>query len=91
LDEEQSANDSLNEITSVDETSGKIFKHKTKREISERLRFKILIRDGFTCKMGVELHIDHITPWSKGGETLSENLETKCSRCNLGKGNAFNE
>ena len=73
--------------------------HKTKREISDRLRFQILMRDGFTCKscgrspineMGVKLHVDHITPWSKGGETVPENLETKCEQCNLGKGNAFN-
>jgi hypothetical protein len=75
-------------------------KHKTTREISDRLRFRILMRDGFTCKscgkspiteMGVELHVDHILPWSKGGETVPENLETKCKQCNLGKGNAFNK
>lgn len=74
--------------------------HKTKREISESLRFRILMRDEFTCKScgrshiksrNVELHVDHIIPWSKGGETLEENLETKCDRCNLGKGNAFNK
>jgi hypothetical protein len=74
------------------------FKHKTKREISDRLRFKILMRDGFTCRTcgksplkdsNVELHVDHILPWSKGGETIPENLETKCKQCNLGKGNAF--
>lgn len=73
--------------------------HKTKRDISERLRFKILMRDGFTCKkcgrspmneIGVELHVDHLIPWSKGGETVPDNLETKCKKCNLGKGNAFN-
>lgn len=72
--------------------------HKTKREISDRLRFRILMRDGFTCKrcgrspineIGVELHVDHILPWSKGGETIPENLETKCKKCNLGKGNEF--
>ena len=77
-----------------------IIKHKTKREISDRLRFRILMRDSFTCKkcgrspikeMGVELHVDHILPWSKGGETIPENLETKCRKCNLGKGNAFTE
>lgn len=71
---------------------------RTKREISERLRFRILVRDGFTCPSCgssplrtpcTELHVDHITPWSKGGETVEENLETKCARCNLGKGNAF--
>ncbi len=73
-------------------------KHKTKREISDRLRFRILMRDGFTCKKcgkspikerDVELHVDHILPWSKGGETVPENLESKCKKCNLGKGNAF--
>jgi hypothetical protein len=77
----------------------KKLKHRTKREISDRLRFRILMRDGFTCKKcgrsplkskGVELHVDHIIPWSKGGETVPENLETKCQKCNLGKGNAFN-
>ena len=55
-------------------------------------------RDGFTCKTcgrspinekGVKLHVDHIVPWSKGGETIPDNLETKCEQCNLGKGNAF--
>lgn len=74
-------------------------KKRTKREISDRLRFRILMRDGFTCskcgrspmkERGVELHVDHIIPWSKGGETVPENLETKCAKCNLGKGNAFN-
>jgi hypothetical protein len=72
--------------------------HKTKREISDRLRFRVLMRDGFTCRkcgrspikdLTVELHVDHIIPWSKGGETIPENLETKCEKCNLGKGNEF--
>ena len=71
---------------------------KTKREIRERMRFRILVRDGFRCgacgaspleTRGTELHVDHIVPWSKGGETVPENLATKCSRCNLGKGDAF--
>lgn len=74
--------------------------HRTKRNISERLRFRILLRDGFRCKScgrsplnspGVELHVDHILPWSMGGETIPENLETKCKECNLGKGNAFDK
>jgi hypothetical protein len=71
---------------------------KAKREISERMRFRILVRDGFRCgtcgaspleNRGTELHVDHIIPWSKGGETVPDNLATKCSRCNLGKGDAF--
>ena len=73
---------------------------RTKREISERLRFSILLRDGFRCHAcgrspinspGVELHVDHIIPWSQGGETVPDNLITKCKECNLGKGNAFDK
>ena len=74
------------------------FKHRTGRNISDRMRFSVLSRDGFTCQScgaspikdrGVELHVDHIIPWSKNGETVESNLQTKCQKCNLGKGNAF--
>jgi len=73
-------------------------KRRTRREISDRQRFRILVRDGFRCmacgaspisQPGTELHVDHIVPWSKGGETTDDNLQCKCSKCNLGKGNAF--
>lgn len=73
-------------------------KRRTRREISDRQRFRILVRDGFRCmrcgaspikQPGIELHVDHIIPWSKGGETTDDNLQCKCSKCNLGKGNAF--
>ena len=73
-------------------------RHRTKQAISDRLRFRILMRDGFTCQScgaspiktrDVELHVDHIIPWSEGGETEESNLQTKCRKCNLGKGNAF--
>ncbi|MBI5075645.1 MAG: HNH endonuclease [Nitrospirae bacterium] len=73
---------------------------RTKREISPRLRFSILLRDGFRCQScgrspikipGIDLHVDHILPWSQGGETVPDNLQTKCQTCNLGKGNAFNQ
>lgn len=68
----------------------------TGREPSLRLRWHVLQRDRFTCcacgatpalTPGVELHVDHIVPWSKGGETLLENLQSLCSVCNLGKSN----
>lgn len=57
-------------------------------------RFRIMQRDNFKCCMcgaspakdpSVVLHIDHIVPWAKGGETTFENLQTLCSKCNLGK------
>ncbi|MGH8524636.1 MAG: HNH endonuclease [Gammaproteobacteria bacterium] len=68
---------------------------RTPRDPSLRLRFRILQRDRFACQgcgaspaitVGVELHVDHVIPWSEGGETTTENLRTLCSRCNLGKG-----
>mgnify|MGYP000860775303 CR=1 FL=1 len=70
------------------------FYHKTKREINLRMRFCVLKRDNFKCcacgaspakDPAVKLHVDHIIPWSKGGETVINNLQTLCSRCNLGK------
>lgn len=68
--------------------------HKTTRDINLRLRFKVMARDNFKCCIcgaspatnpNVILHIDHIKPWSKGGETTIDNLQTLCSKCNLGK------
>lgn len=68
--------------------------HTTSRNINTRLRFKVLQRDNFKCcacgaspakDPSVVLHVDHIIPWSKGGETVEENLQTLCSKCNLGK------
>lgn len=65
------------------------------RSIALALRYKILSRDKFRCvtcgaspaKDGsVELHVDHIHPWSRGGQNIEENLRTLCSKCNLGKG-----
>ncbi len=67
---------------------------RTSRKINWRLRATVLIRDNCICKMcgaspakdpSVTLHIDHVQPWSKGGETLIENLQTLCSVCNIGK------
>lgn len=70
--------------------------HRTKRDINLRMRFLVMKRDDFKCCLcgrspattpGLELHIDHIIPWSKGGETVIDNLQTLCSDCNLGKSN----
>ena len=66
----------------------------TARGAPYRLRYEVLRRDQFRCvqcgrspanETGVILHLDHIEPWSKGGETVFENLQTLCERCNLGK------
>lgn len=67
---------------------------KRRRAPSLRLRWQVLQRDQFRCVAcgsspahvpGVVLHIDHISPYSRGGETALENLQTLCDRCNYGK------
>lgn len=66
-----------------------------RRHISKGMRFDVMKRDNYKCKLcgaspatdpKVTLHIDHIIPRSKGGETTPKNLQTLCSECNLGKG-----
>jgi 5-methylcytosine-specific restriction endonuclease McrA len=67
----------------------------TPRSIPLAMRYKILSRDRFRCvicgaspakDVTVELHVDHIHPWSRGGQNIEENLRTLCFKCNLGKG-----
>lgn len=64
------------------------------RSINYRTRFIVMRRDGFQCKIcgaspakdpSVILHIDHIIPCAKGGDANLDNLQTLCSKCNLGK------
>ena len=67
----------------------------TPRSIPLALRWKILVRDNHRCvicgaspakDVSVELHVDHVHPWSRGGKNIEENLRMLCSKCNLGKG-----
>lgn len=67
---------------------------RTPRNINWRLRAMVLMKDGATCKLcgatpqdGAKLHVDHITPWAEGGETIFENLQILCEMCNIGKSN----
>lgn len=71
-----------------------------RRGIGLGLRYKVLSRDKFKCvRCGASpatdpicrLHIDHIVPFSRGGKTTLENLQTLCEKCNLGKGNRHSE
>lgn len=63
-----------------------------RRLMTDSLRYDILRRDNFRCQIcgataadGVQLHVDHIFPVSKGGKTEPSNLRTLCDRCNRGK------
>ena len=73
-------------------------RRKTGRDPSLRMRWYVLQSDRFMCRAcgaspaldpTVKLHVDHVTPWSEGGETNKENLQTLCSLCNLGKSNTL--
>lgn len=71
------------------------FMYEQRRLMTDSLRYNVMKRDGFRCVLcgatakdeNVKLHVDHITPISKGGKTELSNLRTLCERCNLGKGN----
>jgi hypothetical protein len=71
---------------------------RTPRDVNWRLRAKILVRDCCICKMcgdspaknpATVLHVDHILAWANGGETVEENLQTLCEKCNIGKSDAL--
>lgn len=66
------------------------------RTVSLRLRFLVMRRDNFKCKVCgkspatdpmITLEVDHLVPWSAGGETVEDNLQTLCVLCNQGKSN----
>ena len=63
-----------------------------KRTVPKRMRYHVLTRDASTCRLcgarppAAILHIDHIVPFSKGGKTEIDNLQTLCRECNMGKG-----
>jgi hypothetical protein len=63
--------------------------------MTSKLREQIKARDNYACLLcGVSLksephlllEVDHIMPVSKGGLSISENLQTLCWRCNRSKG-----
>lgn len=61
--------------------------------MNRRTRFRIFMRDDFTCQYcgrkapDTELHVDHVHPKSKGGPDTDENFKTACIDCNSGKSN----
>ena len=75
-------------------------KNNSPRQVPPKLRMRVFMRDNYTCTIcgksrenypTLELHVDHIKPWSKGGETIIENLQTLCAECNYGKGDLWEE
>ena len=72
------------------------FRRRTPRSVNARLRIRVIMRDNCTCRIcgispalkpGTILEVDHIKSWDAGGETIFDNLQTLCQRCNGGKSN----
>lgn len=68
---------------------------KNARTIPLGLRYKVLSRDRFRCSvcgrspatdLTCQLHVDHVVPLARGGQTLEANLRALCADCNIGKG-----
>ncbi len=75
-----------------EKNSEEMRRKRARSKMTDKMRYSILKRDGFRCQIcgrtandGVKLHVDHIMPVSKGGETEPNNLRTLCEACNLGK------
>lgn len=61
----------------------------TRLIIPENTRNKIFDRDNNQCVFcgsQENLSLDHIIPFSRGGRTIEENLQTVCKPCNSKKG-----
>lgn len=64
---------------------------KVRSGMTKKIRFEVFKRDGFKCQYcgssapDVVLHVDHVTPVSKGGDNDMMNLITSCDSCNGGK------
>jgi len=87
-------NDGEIEIEQKKNTNSQKQKSQSSRYINIRKRFKVMREDNFKCRIcgkspatdpSIILHVDHIKPWSKGGENVLDNLQTLCSVCNIGK------
>lgn len=70
---------------------GEIFPETNKRPpIPKDVVDTVWNRDGgkcVYCDSTENLHLDHIIPFSKGGDTSVENLQLLCQKCNLTKSN----
>ena len=70
---------------------GEIFPEANKRPpIPKDVVDTVWNRDGgkcVYCESNENLHLDHIIPFSKGGDTSVENLQLLCQKCNLEKSN----
>ncbi|MFJ4286435.1 HNH endonuclease [Paenarthrobacter nicotinovorans] len=64
-------------------------RNRARNKISAALRTAVYERDGYacvSCGQRRQLSLDHIHPYSLGGQDTYENLQTLCKSCNSSKG-----
>ena len=60
-----------------------------RKVVSEKIRDAVFDKDGgrcVRCGSNEDLCLDHIVPFSRGGRTDIDNLQTLCRKCNSSKG-----
>jgi len=94
IHEEKSESQANHVEVNKNDDSGEVKILEKTRTIPLSVRINVFSRDNFRCvfcgkspatDIGTKLHIDHITPFSKGGTNTADNLQTLCEECNLGK------
>ena len=64
----------------------------SRTRLPESVRTAVINRDGLVCQLcggdvlPGDVHIDHVVPWSRGGQHTLGNLQVAHSRCNIRKG-----
>lgn len=63
--------------------------------IPQNIRDLVFLRDGEACVYCMTgegpFHLDHVIPWSRGGDHSAENLCVSCAPCNQSKGDKLVE
>lgn len=72
-------------------TAAKVVLRKSQRTIEQGVSWAVFRRDGFKCRYcgadSVPMTVDHIVLWEDGGESVPDNLNCSCRKCNKTRGN----
>jgi len=73
----------------------KIVLRKSQRQIDQHVSWQVFRRDNFTCVYcgadDVPMTVDHIVLWEHMGDTVPDNLNCSCKKCNKTRGSMLYE
>ncbi len=71
--------------------NSKIVVRKSQRNIEQGVSWAVFKRDEYRCRYcaadNVPLTVDHIVLWENMGQTMEDNLNSACRKCNKTRGN----